>query len=77
MQIKTTGDLRRLLAEALDGVKSGALSIEKANSIQKIAGRLNESIYAEAKILLLIGQKADESKLGNLKLHNDEAHPLG
>ena len=45
------------------------LDIETASSIQKIAGRINESIYAEAKILLMINPQMKDAALGNLKLH--------
>ena len=73
MQIKTTGDLRALLSQAIDDVKCGKMSIEKAGSIQKIAGRINESIYAEAKILLMINPQMKEASLGNLELHKPPA----
>ena len=73
MQIKTTGDLRALLSQAIEDVKSGKMSIEKAGSIQKIAGRINESIYAEAKILLMINPQMKEASLGNLELHKPPA----
>lgn len=73
MQIKTTGDLRALLSQAIEDVKHGKMSIEKAGSIQKIAGRINESIYAEAKILLMINPQMKEASLGNLELHKPPA----
>ncbi len=68
MQIKTTGDLRQLLSAAIEDVKNGRMSTEKAASIQKIAGRINESIYAEAKILQMTNNTG--KPLGNLPLHN-------
>lgn len=72
MAIKTTGDLRALLSQSIDDVKSGKMSIEKASSIQKIAGRINESIYAEAKILLMINPQMKDATLGNLELHSNQ-----
>ena len=64
--MQTTGELRKVLAATLEAVRSGAVSIEKAGAIQKLAGRINESIYAEAKIAALLGRK--DARLGSLPI---------
>jgi hypothetical protein len=66
-QIATTGELRDFLVTMMVGVKDGIVPIEKASSITKLAGQINESIYAEIKASRLkmdIGIEAD--KLGNM-----------
>jgi outer membrane biosynthesis protein TonB len=46
-KIETAGHLREFLAEAITLVKSGALPLERADRIHKLAGQINESFYAE------------------------------
>lgn len=70
MSIKTTGDLRALIAKAIEDVRDGRISIEKAASIQKLAGRMNESLYSEAKLLALVSPGSKLSELGKMDLHN-------
>jgi hypothetical protein len=49
-QIKTTGELRDFLAMMMVGVKNGDLDLDKARNITKLAGQINESLYAEVKV---------------------------
>lgn len=48
--IQTTGQLRDFLASMMVGVKDGDVSIDKASRITKLAGQINESLYAEVKV---------------------------
>ena len=48
--IQTTGQLRDFLASMMVGVKNGDLDIDKASRITKLAGQINESLYAEVKV---------------------------
>ena len=76
-RIKTTGELREFLVNMMLGIKDGALTIEKASGITKMAGEINESIYSELKAIRVgieIGKKADEiPSLGNMEVGVHEA----
>lgn len=48
--IQTTGQLRDFLASMMVGVKDGDITIDKAARITKLAGQINESMYAEVKV---------------------------
>lgn len=65
--MQTTGELRKLLADTIQSVRDGKISLDKAGAIQKLAGRVNESIYAEAKIVAMLGKK--DAPLGSLQIH--------
>lgn len=49
-KIKTTGQLRDFLASMMVEVKTGTLDLDKARNITKLAGQINESMYAEVKV---------------------------
>lgn len=49
-KIKTTGELRDFLVKMMQDVESGAIDLDKAGRITKIAGQVNESFYAEIKV---------------------------
>lgn len=51
-EIKTTGQLRSVLANAVKGVLNGDLDIERANALHKIAKNITESLYSETKIAM-------------------------
>lgn len=51
--IKTTADLREFLCETMQGVANGTVEVDTARNITKLAGQVNESIYAEAKLAKL------------------------
>ena len=68
-KIKTAGNLRDFLCEALELIEAGDMSPETARSIVKVSAQINESIYAELKhkkIQLEMGQQTEE--LGSLRL---------
>lgn len=67
--MKTTSELRKFLADAMVKVQEGTMSIEKASSLQKMAGRINESLYAEAKILHIVAPGDKSRKLGSMEIH--------
>lgn len=50
--IKTTGQLRTLLANAAKGVVNGDMDIERASALHKIAKNISESLYSETKIAM-------------------------
>jgi len=51
-EIKTTGQLRQLLANAAKNVLDGSLDIEKAITLHKLAKNISESLYSETKIAM-------------------------
>lgn len=51
-EIRTTGQLRALLANAAKGVLNGDLDIEKATALHKLAKNISESLYSETKIAM-------------------------
>ena len=68
-ELKTTGQLRMLLANAAKGVLNGNLEIQKAEAIHKLAKNISESLYSETKIAMFrneVGQPID--KFGELAL---------
>jgi hypothetical protein len=73
-KIKTTGQLRQFLADALLAVKNGQMDQDKARNITKIAAQINESIYSEiktARILSELGREAAE--MGALNVGDTKA----
>ena len=60
--IKTTGQLRAMLADAAQQVMAGDMDIERANALHKIAKNISDSLYSETKIAMFradIGQQVD------------------
>lgn len=51
-EIKTTGQLRTVLATAVKGVLNGDLQIDKALALHKLAKNISESLYSETKIAM-------------------------
>jgi hypothetical protein len=69
-KIKTTGDLREMLCDAINQVADGTMQPETARNLTKLAGRINDSFHAEAKISRLqieIGRES--SALGKLPIN--------
>ena len=67
--IKTTGQLRTMMANAAKGVLNGDLDIDKAQAVHKLAKNITESLYSETKIAMFhneIGKTTSE--LGKLEL---------
>jgi len=72
-QIKTTGDLRKFLAATIVDVESGDIDLDKARSITKLAGQINESLYAEIKVAKTLAETGkDMESLGNLSIGNKD-----
>lgn len=68
-EIKTTGQLRAMLANAAKGVLNGDLDIERANALHKIAKNISDSLYSETKIAMFrheVGQSME--KFGDLPI---------
>ena len=73
--IKTTGQLRTLLANAAKAVLDGSLPIDKALALHKLAKNISESLYSETKIEMFrteVGQKKLEP-FGALNLGDPSA----
>ena len=51
--VKTTGELRSLLLETIEGVRSGSTDTNKASAIAKLAGQITASLTAEAQMALV------------------------
>ena len=72
-RIKTTGDLRKFLIDMMVGVKGGHLDLDKASRITKLAGQVNENLYAEIKIARIRQEMNGEKMagLGEMKVSAD------
>jgi len=51
-EIKTTGHLRTLLANAAKAVAQGTMDIQRADALHKLAKNITESLYSETKIAM-------------------------
>jgi len=51
-ELKTTGQLRTMLANAAKGVMQGQLDIDKATALHKLAKNISDSLYSETKIAM-------------------------
>jgi hypothetical protein len=51
-ELKTTGQLRTMLANAAKGVMQGQLDIDKAVALHKLAKNISDSLYSETKIAM-------------------------
>ena len=68
-KIKTTGELRDFLAMMMVGVKNGDLDIDKAARITKLAGQINESLYAEVKVSKVRAEAGEKmNSLGDMPI---------
>lgn len=75
-KLNTTGDLRRLLADAIVSVKDGTMEAAKANDIAKLAGRLNDNFFAEVAVARSIRESGETpTKLGAVPLSGDVESP--
>ncbi|TXH51226.1 MAG: hypothetical protein E6Q97_18865 [Desulfurellales bacterium] len=71
MKIKTTGELRAFLAEALTDVRSGKLGLDEASRITKLASQINESFYSEIKVAKIRSDAGEQmQKLGCLPIND-------
>ena len=70
--IKTTGELRQFLINMMVGVKDGHVDVQKASQLTKLAGQINESIYAEIKTSrLLLDMEQKVQQFGSLSINDD------
>jgi hypothetical protein len=68
-EIKTTGQLRAMLANAAQNVLNGQLDLEKATALHKLAKNISESLYSETKIAMFAHDIGKETyEMGNLPL---------
>lgn len=68
-KLKTTGDLRRFMADTMLEIKNGTVEEGVARNLIKMSAQLNESFYSEAKIAKLkleAGEAMD--KFGQLSI---------
>lgn len=49
--MRTTGDIRRLLAETMADIRSGEISVEQGNAIASLGKTLNDSMAVEIKMI--------------------------
>lgn len=68
-EIKTTGQLRTVLANAAKCVINGDLNIDRAMALHKLAKNISESLYSETKIAMFSHEVGkDIPEMGELKL---------
>lgn len=68
-KITTTGDLREFLCSMINGVANGTVDPEKARNITKLAAQVNESFYAEVKVMKTkVDMKEQVNKFGELQV---------
>jgi hypothetical protein len=68
-EVKTTGQLRTMLANAAKGVVNGDLDINQALALHKLAKNISESLYSETKIAMFNHEVGKETyKMGDLPL---------
>lgn len=68
--IKTTGELREFLVNAMLGLKNGQMEIGVAQGVMKLASQVNESFYSEIKIARFkIDAGLKSADLGELKIN--------
>ena len=69
VKVNTTGQLRTFLAKAMIAVQNGDMDIDKASRITKIAGQINENMYAEIKVAKIRAEAGMEmSAFGSVEL---------
>ena len=65
----TTGQLRKKLAAMLDDVLAGKANLDEVAEANKTAGRINESLFAEATVMKRQHElKQEIAKLGAMEL---------
>jgi hypothetical protein len=68
-ELRTTGQLRTMLANAAKGVLNGDLEIDRAMALHKLAKNISESLYSETKIAMFAHEVGNEiPKMGELQL---------
>ena len=65
--IRTSGDVRRLLAQTMSDIRSGDISVDKANAIAALSKELTASLQVEVNVAKERIQTLDNGKaLGEL-----------
>ena len=54
-----SGEMRRFLMETMEGVRSGSMGVNEANSIYKLSSQINESVYSELKAIRVLTELGD------------------
>lgn len=73
-ELKTTGQLRTMLANAAKGVLNGDLEIDRAMALHKLAKNISESLYSETKIAMFSHEVGkDVPVMGELMLGDPNA----
>lgn len=73
-RVETTGELRAFLAEVMADVRDGSIDIDKASRITKLAGQVNESMYAEIKVAKIRAEAGDTmGALGSMHIGDLES----
>jgi hypothetical protein len=68
-ELKTTGQLRTMLANAAKGVLNGDLDIDRALALHKLAKNISDSLYSETKIAMFSHEVGNETPaMGDLKI---------
>ena len=66
-QIKNTGQLRTMLANAAKSVMNGSMDIDRATALHKLAKNITESLYSETKIAMFSAETGQTIlKMGEL-----------
>jgi hypothetical protein len=73
-ELKTTGQLRTMLANAAKDVLNGDLDIDRAMALHKLAKNISESLYSETKIAMFSHEVGKEvPAMGELALGDPNA----
>ena len=68
-EIKTTGQLRAMLANAAKSVLNGDLDIDRATALHKLAKNISESLYSETKTAMFSHEIGNTvPKMGDMPL---------
>lgn len=68
-EIRTSGQLRKFMLDAMQGLKDGTMEVEKARNLTKMVAQINESIYSEIKVYKVQLEAGMElGKMGDLNL---------
>ncbi len=73
-RIRTTGEIRQFLCDAIVAVKDGDMNLDVARTVGKLAAQVTESIYSETKVLQFQKEAgAVVGELGALKVSIEKA----
>lgn len=67
--IRTTGDLREVLADSIKMVMNGSMDIDKANAMHKLSKNISDSLYSETKIRMFAHEVGESTaSMGDMPL---------